>query len=487
MTLKLQFWLSIIREAQNPGVAWIPDELLRRIRPHDQPLRAIGHWDKANWIFSGLEEAAGFINIWRVSGLQPKQADCDRWTQLFRWLIQGLLSWRRDQDPTYHNLTALFVVAQYCYFENGLWEALPPDVGGNIDLLDSVTKLIASLSCEFKTHNAQAVPIWEQEAIDQFQAADAKENWLGVDELWNSIEPAMIAHALQGQLIRYLGHFNRDKLGEATRHVAQFTVAMHIANALAPSERLEVGLATTNSRLKFACVYSIWHLQRQRTLNSKERDLLSSLLLQITANNINWLKWMAVFNRHPLRYPGLQPALGRALAVACESALQSYIDSIKLSLDRQGSRDTVAVCLAEFRAIATQRQQQLLWTMAFCRWSSWNFDEANPEQHAFQIGWSELDYAVVSYAVDCLDAGARAQAQKDIFDRLSVLDNQWHDSVTDCITAFNRLLSALQPYAHAATVAANGRTTSQDLLPLKLYLPSEVQNNRYLRLMYSVR
>jgi hypothetical protein len=262
---------------------------------------------------------------------------------------------------------------------------------------------------------------------------------------------------------------------------------MHIANALAPSERLEVGLATTNARLKFACVYSICHSQRQKTLNSKERDLLSSLFLQITENDINWLKWMTVFNRYPLRYPGLQPALGRALALASESALQSYIDSIKLSPDRQGSRDAVAVCLAEFRATATQRQQQLLWTMAFCRWSSWNFNEANPEQHAFQIGWSELDYAVVSYAVDCLEAEGRMQAQKNIFDRLSVLDNQWHDSVTDCITAFNRLLSALQPYAHAEVVTANGLTTSRDLLPLKPYLPTDIQNNRYLRLMYSVR
>jgi len=297
-----------------------------------------------------------------------------------------------------------------------------------------------------------------------------------------------VSHALQGQLIRYLGYFDRDRLGEATRNVAQFMVAMHIANALSPAERLEVGLATTNARLQFAFVYSTCHRQRHITLSPTERDLLSSLLLQIAANDANWLKWMTVFNRYPLRYPSLQPALGRALAVASEAALQSYIDSINLFPGRQGSRNSVAVCLAEFRAKATQQQQRLLWTAAFRRWSDWNFNEANPEQYAFEIAWSELDYPVVAYAIDCLDAGARTQAQKEIFDQLSVLDNQWHESVTDCVTAFNRLLSALQPYAHAAaTVATSGPTTNRDLLPLKLYIPPEVKNDRYLRLMYSVR
>ena len=197
---------------------------------------------------------------------------------------------------------------------------------------------------------------------------------------------------------------------------------------------------------------------------------------------------MTVFNRYPLRYPGLQPALGRVLPGASGAALQTYIDSINLVPGRQGSRDTVAVCLTEFRATATQQQQRLLWTMAFRRWSDWNFNLANPEQHAFEIVWSELDYPVVAYSIDCLDAQARTQAQKKIFDQLTALDNQWHKSVTDCITAFNRLLSELQPYAHAvATLATTGSTTNLNLLPLQLYIPTEVQNNRYLRLMYSVR
>lgn len=489
MTSQVQLWLSILQEAQKPGPAWAPDELLNRIRSHEQPLRAIGDWDQGNHIFAGIEGTAGFIRLWRSGGPQPPLADCERWTQLLRWLIQGLCNWRPDQDPKYHTLTALFLVAQYCDFENNLWKALPSDIRRNSDLLNAVAKVVASFACEMKTRDGQAAPIWEQEAADRFAAADANEDWPGIDGLWTSIGPAaMMPHALQGQLIRYLNCFDRNRLVEATCNVVQIIVAMHIADALTFAERFELGLATTSTRLQFACVHSAFHRQKHTVLNPDERDFLSSLLLQVSANEERWHKWMTVFNRYPLRYPGLQPALGRVLPGASGAALQTYIDSINLVPGRQGSRDTVAVCLTEFRATATQQQQRLLWTMAFRRWSDWNFNLANPEQHAFEIVWSELDYPVVAYSIDCLDAQARTQAQKKIFDQLTALDNQWHKSVTDCITAFNRLLSELQPYAHAvATLATTGSTTNLNLLPLQLYIPTEVQNNRYLRLMYSVR
>jgi hypothetical protein len=489
MTSQAQFWLSILQGAQKPGPAWAPDELLNRIRSHDQPLRAIGDWDQGNHIFAGIDGTVGFIRLWRSGGPQPPLADCERWTELLRWLIQGLCNWRPDQDPKYHTLTALFVVAQYCDYENNMWKALPSDVGRNPDLLNAVAKVVASFGCEMKTREGQAAPIWEQEAVDRFVAADANEDWPGIDGLWASIGPAaMMPHALQSQLIRCLNCFDRSRLVEATRSVAQIIVAMQIADALILAERFELGLSTTSTRLQFACVYSAFHRQKQTVLNPEERDFLSSLLLQISANEESWQKWTTVFNRYPLRYPGLQPALGRALAGASGSALQTYIDSVNLSPGRQGSRNNVAVCLTEFCDVASQKQQRLLWTMAFRRWSDWNFNLANPEQHAFEIAWSELDYPVVAYAINCLDAQERTQAQKKILDQLTVLDNQWHKSVTDCITAFNRLLSELQPYAHAvAALATTGSTTNLNLLPLNLYIPPEVQNDRYLRFMYSVR
>jgi len=488
MTSQMQFWQSILQEARNPGQAWVPDELLNRIEADDQPFITIGNWDKTNHFFSGIEEAVGFINLWRAGAPQPSQEECERWIQLLRWLIHGLRNWRSDQDPTCARLTALFVVAQYCDFENSLWETLPSDVGQNLDLLNTVTKLIAGFGCEIDTREGQTALIWEKEAAGRFTDADADEDWLAVDELWNSIEPATVPHALQNQLTRYLGYFDCDRLNEATRNVTRFIVAMQSMVALAPTERLKLGLATTNTRLQFACVYSTCHRQTKTPLYPTERDLLSSLLLKVAASDATWRKWMTVFNRYPLRYPSLQPALGRALAEAPEAALKSYIDSINLFPGQQGSRNNVAMCLAEFRATAARQKQHALWTMAFRRWSDWNFNQADPGQYLFEIAWSELDYPVVAYAIDCLDAGARAQAQKEIFNRLNFLETHWHKSVSDCVTAFNRLLSALQPYAHAdATIATGELNANQNLLPLKLSIPHAVKNDRYLRLMYSVR
>jgi hypothetical protein len=186
-------------------------------------------------------------------------------------------------------------------------------------------------------------------------------------------------------------------------------------------------------------------------------------------------------------YPALGLSLGRALAEAPLAAIDGYVSSIRLYPKPVGpdvGRRSVAKCLREFRATATPEQRRALWTRAHGRWLQWGFNQADPNQHLMAISWSDLDYAVVAYACECMDEAARNSAMDRIRAEVQTLENRWYTSFTDILTCWNRLLSQFQPYAHATFIASN---TSEDWLPeIQSYFAFDPSANAYTHLMYRV-
>jgi hypothetical protein len=121
--------------------------------------------------------------------------------------------------------------------------------------------------------------------------------------------------------------------------------------------------------------------------------------------------------------------------------------------------------------------------LAHTRWEIWNFDEGNRETHLFNVHRSPLDYALVGYAVECLDQAGRDDAVEDTRRRLETVEDAWHPSISDIVTAWNRLLSHLQPYAHAAEVLSKGKAW---LAETGMYMPFDPRTERYLPLKYRV-
>jgi hypothetical protein len=67
---------------------------------------------------------------------------------------------------------------------------------------------------------------------------------------------------------------------------------------------------------------------------------------------------------------------------------------------------------------------------------------------------------------------------------LAVVDDDWHASFSDCLTAWNRLLSRFQPYAHAASAVASG---ADWLAEGRHYYFFDPQSEHYLTLMCRAR
>ncbi len=223
---------------------------------------------------------------------------------------------------------------------------------------------------------------------------------------------------------------------------------------------------------------------RLEKLSTSEQQLATSLLLKVASDGPRWLAWMRIFNAYPVRYPALQVPLGHALADVPDPAIDSYVNELvllKRPTLQDGARQIAAECLRAFRAKATPERRILLWGRVYHRWSNWSFDQANSNSHLFAIASSDLDYGIVAFACECMNEGDRTRVMGEIAEESERMDKKWHGSATDILTAWNRLLSRFQPYAHASQVATNG---GDWLNQITTYFPFDPAANEYLMMKY---
>jgi hypothetical protein len=261
---------------------------------------------------------------------------------------------------------------------------------------------------------------------------------------------------------------------------------MVVASTLSTSEKLDLAVASAHPYVQFCCLYQVLsdHRTLKQPLSIDQEQLLTKLLLKVADDGPRWAAWMEVFNAYPLRHPALQTALGMALADGPDTAVEPYVKSIVLypkQAPADAGRQAVAACLSAFRSKASLARRRELWTLAHKRWTDWEFNRADSNQHLLNINWSELDYAIVGYACECLDATGQSNAMNLIIGKLKALEENWYASITDIVTAWNRLLSAFQPYAHAQAAISSG---GDWLGGSQQYLPFDPVSNQYVMMKY---
>ena len=482
MSVSKQVLLGVLQEAATGGNELIPGELIAAVLNQSEPIKALSEHDQGNLFFDEMRRQFNFIALLQVTEQHPSTEDLGRWVALMRWFIRELQEWRLSNDPKFHKLTILFVVSAYCDRNGDLWTTLPDGAEQNNDLLHTLERLIAGIRSDAVMRGLGREPIWEREAVKKLKEADTEKDWLTISELWPSFENSIIPNVFQIQSVRCLYRFGFTILVNALNSASQTILAMQFADSLAVGQRLTLGVASNNHYIQFGCVYqTFFHWPRTNQLSDKEQQLLKQLLFKVTHDQPNWEKWMHVFNRYPLRYPAIQQTLGEVLAIASESSINSYIESINLSTTCDGSRRLVAECLRAFRTVAQPDKAKQMWRLAYQRWMQWQFGLTSKDKYLFDIGYSELDYAIVAYVIECLSEKERNEALSKWTSNFHVAGNAWHNSLSDCITHWNLLLSQFQPYAHATQVA---HIEESWLMEGKHYLPYDPQDERYLPMMF---
>jgi hypothetical protein len=485
MSVSREVLLGVLREAEKVGDELIPGELIAVVLNQSEPIKALSSHDQGNLFFEAIRHQFDFIAILRVTEQRPSAEDVGRWVALMRWFIRELQEWCLTNDPKFHKLTALFVVSTYCDWNGDLWTALPDGTEQNDDLLRTLERLIAGIRSDVVVRGLVREPIWEREAVEKLKVADTEKDWLTISELWRSFESAIIPSVFQIQAVRCLCRFGFESLVSALDGTSQTILAMQFAGSLSVRQRFILGIASNNHFIQFGCVYqTFFHWPKTNLLAHEEQQSLKKLLLRVADDGPRWVKWMHVFNRYPSRYPAMQQTLGDVLASASETSINAYIESINLSTTCDSSRRSVAECLRAFCAVAHPDRAKVMWRLAYQRWAKWQFDLTSKDKYLFEVGCSELDYAIVAYVIECMTEHERDEALIKLTGALHVVDNTWHTSLSDCITYWNRLLSQFQPYAHATQALRLGEDW---LMEGKHYLPYEPKNELYLPMMFHVR
>lgn len=447
---------ALLEESTMDGPVSGPTRLLERIRDLDNPVQSMGGRDCAVEIFSPLSEEFDFVAFGRAAPDQLTAENRERWVALLRWLWQGLAAWRASDDPKCGELAALLAVAEYCNFREKEWGAMPESVGENDELMDKLVALHSRFSSSFAAPAGMREPLWEREVVDKFVRADKENDWPTIAELWGVFENTMYINSFQSQLIKCLRRFDFQRLLAAFASVDSFVTVSLSATALTRRDRLNLSAKTANAKARFAAVFSVlrsW--SRIETLDEAEQSLLADAFSLVAEEEIEWEKWMGALNRFPGRYPLIQGALGRALAGCPDRRLQAYVDSVHLFPNVASGRDAIGACLHAFAVSASPERRRLMWALSFERWLGWNFGVVEG-QHMFQIAQSDFDYAIVAYCLECLDEEATRKQQHALVLDISTAENRWYRSLSDYLTERNRLLSLMQPYAHADNVAQNG-------------------------------
>ena len=474
---------SICKSASVPGREQTPAGLIEAVGRHGQPVAALSDPDTAAELFEALKQDCGFVDEIRGSGKTPTAADADQWVALVRWFVRELKDWTPVQDPEFQRVSALFVISSYFGMAGDFWMSVADLFRPPPEFLLLLEKRISTIQFVFKPRHSGHQPVSEAEAGAELEAADENSDWLELSELWPGFEGALLPHVFLCEAVRCLYRFGRGNLLAAVDGLKQTPTVMEISASLSTSERLVLGVESNNPHIQFACVFqTLLFTPKADRLAPGDQKVLANLLVRVAADTERWNEWMRTFNRYPVRYPALQTPLGLALADLADSAIGTYIETISLTTEPAQGRLLVAECLSAFRQKAPLDRRKALWQLAHSRWRKWGFGVADANQYLFAIGFSELDFAVVGYAAECMDIVERDAEINGLFSELNRVECDWHASLSHSVSAWNRALSRMQPYAHASHVLESSR---DDWLATSAYEPTiDPKTQEYLSVMY---
>lgn len=483
--------ISILVDAMGEGDAAPPLVLLDALRAESNPLAAYSSRfgvDAVNQAVEATFPAAQWL--WHA-GAGPVPEDVRTiYVGRLRWLRSMLPSWNKSSDESRSVFACLLITARMCGGQSSLWDALPGSFHPSEEFLGEAARILTNYRIDYSGPVFGSAPIWEGEFVQQFEALDEAGQWDEVALAWPRMAGAARPNLYLGELARCLAGYDMGALARTADAQPKVPAVMLMARCLSVSQKLRLAALCTSKRAIFCLVLSaLDEAARRETLSGEVHEAFVALLRRAMNDDSEWRLWVGAFNRYPVRRPVIQAPLGEALASAPLHAIESYVDSISLSsiptniVSAREGRRQVGVCLRTFATHAPPERRQAMWRHAFNRWSEWRECKVSHPHGHFDVQWSELDYAVASYAAECISAEERERAMSDIRHELGHLEEVWHDSITDYITRVNVLLSLLQPYAHAEKVQPGGDM----LVTQQIYWPFDFHGQPYLRQLFHVK
>lgn len=368
--------------------------------------------------------------------------DTERLYGIFQWLVAQLVKTQIDSFSV--SLTQVITVAAALDLGDGqLWKELQSSGPLRSDRLDQLMQLVMAYKITIARHSRH------MEYIDTAFISDCMfHNWEGVDRSLHYVTDCLYDPQLSCA-IRMLSVFSESSLEivlSELQDVVVLIAAIEFLNPLQAAKTLRVAVNSNSWPLKF-CALRLSLNWIASDVNDEFQILWEQLLRQSSDNIQEWIKWVAVFNSYPSRYPELQHAMGEALLSMSEAAIAQYFGAINLSIT--SSRKDLMLAFERVRQCSDEAQRNLIWTLAHKRWSAWDFDSDDVDKHVFSMQTSALDFAVAMYYLDCLSDDGRRSVESRLQTEFNDIRTSWYESITDYMSAYNRHISRYQPLGHA--------------------------------------
>lgn len=397
-------------------------------------------------VLSKLREEFPFLCSYKE---EMEDSELEQFDGLFAWLTEQLRTFPNDAKNPEQSLTNILALAALLECDAQLWDELAKAVPNVPELLIiTLTKIIKE-----NRANGQEILVGARYSDNEIQVllADiASKDWKSVEwliaHLWMEIWPPAKQHASAA-----LYRFDRQSLESILEVENDFFEIVAYVSYAPTAQSLQLAIASTNWTFKF---WTLYHSARQDAIGSESYPMEWEILLSEAAKvPSEWVRWLAVLNEYPGRYPQLQEALGNTLASASGEALDAYVSSISGVSDF--GRTEIATALTVFREKATAaHDRQRLWTAAFERWKKWDFGCTEHSRSLFRVEKSPLDFPVIGYLTECLDSKARAKWIAELQVRALAIERNWHSDVTSVMTERFKIISTYQLIAHSEIVAA---------------------------------
>lgn len=396
-------------------------------------------------------------------------------TTLIAWLISSLSNWNKLQDSDYFELKTLLIILNSFDVNGYLYEILPYSIKSNTELLDELQNIISKLKYSFST-KSEKTPIWEREAVVQFETAISNKDWVKISDLLRAFEQSLFPNFLLAEMIKLLAALDFTRLCNAFCDSQDVIILITSVYALTTEQNLLLGVRSGNPFVEFVTFYYVLSGRCNKNgFNSEEEIQIVNILKKVSKDVVRFKAWMDIFNKYPVRYPILQTALGLFLAKSNEESIfDIYISSIELDASNNVCRESEK-CFDTFRKNSNIESRKIMWNKSYERWIEWKFEINMTDKYLFKVSFSLLDFALVGYFLECLSEDERNQYQQDILDKMNNLNVQWYKNKSDFITHWYLLLSHFQPVVHASKITENDSWIMKDIY----YTPNQFSNNTY--------
>lgn len=444
------------------------------IEPSFTALPYEGGGDDFNTLTYSLREEFPFLHAGKE---EVDNADVVKFDGLFAWLVDQLSKFPDGTPDAERYLVDMLALATMLGGDAELWgevaqaiPSLPPL------LLDSIAKVFTDTRPDGRVFLEWAH--YSPAQISVVLEDVARKDWKSVEWTMDRLSDWLWL-PLKSQAATALHQYDRARL-EALIDRADdlFEVAANVLH-MPVAQALTLALTSRNWTFKF------WALHRSARFAAEGKPSYplewAALLTQAAGEPEEWVRWLAVLNEYPSRYPQIQPALGNSLVDASDEALDAYVASISTAADF--GRSHLAAALSVFRTKASLPARQRLWTAAFRKWEAWDFGCNDEMRSLFNVARSSFDYPVMGYLTECLSAEARADMAAKLETRAAAIERAWHSDITPAISERFKLISTYQLLAHADSVVAG---VSEWLADDQLYRPTWEDGTAYRSLKYDL-